>query len=179
MPTPMTTNPFYEIKQALWRKIDDSGSGGGAELLHAWALDQNPQAGLTTFRVLDAEDGGYPDQIRSQESPSLYIGSKPSQRYSFAPGRYLELPELFEVVGVVASRSSEPADRFLWLVLGALLTDFPRLIGGDNLPLPGVKSYNIISSDRSTLGDASETFWKFTITIQVNFCVDLRTWSIQ
>lgn len=177
MPTAMTTNPFYEIRKALWRKIDDSGGGGGAELLHTWAATHNPAQGLTTFRLDDAEDGGFPTEIRSGESPSLYIGSRPSQKYSFAPGRYFELPEQFEVVGLVASRSSADADRFLWLVLGALLWDYPRLLGDDNLPLPGIKSFTIVGVTRE-IPATDELFFKFTILVEVKFCVDLRTWSI-
>jgi hypothetical protein len=159
----MTTNPFYEIRKALWRKIDDSGAGGGAELLHSWAATHNPAQGLTTFRLDDAEDGGFPTEIRSGESPSLYIGSRPSQKYSFAPGRYFELPEQFEVVG---------------LVLGALLWDYPRLLGDDNLPLPGIKSFTIVGVTRE-IPATDELFFKFTILVEVKFCVDLRTWSIQ
>ena len=174
----MTENPFWAIRNALWRKIDDSGVGGGGELLRQWAFDHNPGQGLTPFRVDDSTTGGFPSEIRSGESPALYIGSRSSQRYDFAPGRFVDFPEQFEVVGIVASRSAEDVDRFLWLVLRALWWDYPRLLDSSGTPLPGIKSYTLFSVNREVKG-TDEIFWKFSIIVEVKFCVDLRDWTVK
>lgn len=185
MPT-MTENPYQAIHDALWRKLKDFGPGGGAELLAQWADLQNPSKrsdggndgdGLTRFELSDSEDGGFPTSIVSAESPALYVGSVDSQQYTFAPGRSVEFPELFEIVGCVTSRSVEPAHRFLWLVQRALWWDFPRLIGDNAQPLPGIKSYHLFSVTRKPVKQA-DLFWKFTITVEVTFCVRFTDWTI-
>ncbi len=174
----MTDNPFWAIKQALWRKIDDSGPGGGAELLRQWALDHNPAQGLTAFRDDDSETGGFPVDLRSGESPALYIGSRASQQYDFAPGRFIDFPELFEVVGVVASRSGEHVDQFLWLVLRALWWDYPRLLDAEGIPLPGIKAFTLFNVSRENKEVEGSLFRKFTLQVEVKFCVSLQTWEV-
>ncbi len=185
MPT-MTENPYQAIHDSLWRKLKDFASGGGAELLATWADEENPSKraaggnvgdGLTRFELSDSEDGGFPTSLVSAESPALYVGSLDSQEYVFAPGRSIDFPEQFEVVGCIASRSCEPAHRFLWLVLRALWWGWPRLIGDNDQPLPGIKSYTVFRVTRKPL-KLSNLFWRFNIQVEVNFCVRLADWQI-
>lgn len=183
MPTADPTineNPFEAIRRALWRKIDDSGSGGGAELLHQWATSHNPQKGLTAFRVDDADTGGFPTQIRSGESPALYIGCRDSQRYVFGPTRTLTFPEQYEISGVVASRDSQDTTRFLWLVLRALWWDYPRLLDANGQPLAGTKSVEHSSVMRSPpKKEDGNLFWRWSIFSTVTFCADLQGLQIR
>lgn len=188
MPSPtMTENPFQAIHDAIWRKLKDFSPGGGAELLADWADLQNPEkaaiggtagSGLTLFELDDSEDGGFPSAISSAESPALYVGGRPSQKYDFSPGRYIDFPEKFEVVGCVSSRSIEPAGRFLWLVLRALWWDYPRLLDDSSNPLPGIKAFTIFEVNRKPI-KTTDLFWKFEIGIEVLFCVSLQDWTVQ
>lgn len=169
----LPSNPFAEVLDALWRKIDDQA--GGAALLHAWANTHNPGVGLTSFRVDDTEGGGYPAGINSTESPALHIGNAPSQQYGWAVTRTLDLPEQYQITGVVASRDQRDREEFLWLVLRALWYDYPRLLDSGSTALTYIKRWQVMQAVRSVqVIDGSDTpFWKFRIDVQVHMCFDL------
>lgn len=173
MPT-MFENPFAAIQDALWRKIDDSGTGGGAELLHTWAHTVNSGQGLTCFRVDDSPNGGYPSNVNTTESPALYISRAPAQQYGFRPSRIFDFPEQYEVFGTLATRLIADRDKFYWLVLRTLLNDYPRLLGADNQPLANLSKFLITGS---RLDDPKEKdgnlWWRFTIQISVMFQMDI------